>query len=181
MYTSKKLAVGRIEPFDEKIESWTNYVERFELYCEANDVPPQKKTVMFLTVMGSKMYNIFRDICSPEKPRHQSFEKITEMVRQHLEPKPSSIYVERIKFGNCRQENDESLRDYIEKLKILATNCNFEDDIMTRIRDQFLIGVNSERIRNRLLTEKMLTWNKAVKIAALMNDDRIHEGLFLFF
>ncbi|XP_043467299.1 uncharacterized protein LOC122501696 [Leptopilina heterotoma] len=176
VYATKKLSIGKIEPFNEKMETWTNYIERFELYCEANDVPAQKKSVMLLTAMGSKLYNKFRDICLPEKPRHYGFEKIVQMIGQHLEPKSSTIYMERLKFGNCRQEENELLRDYIEKLKQLALKCDYSgEDIMSRLRDQFLLGLKSERIRNRLLIEKHLTWNKSVKIAAVMNDEFIND------
>ncbi|XP_051160722.1 uncharacterized protein LOC127281179 [Leptopilina boulardi] len=175
-YTTKKLSIGRIESFNEKNESWTNYVERFELYCEANDVPMQKKTIIFLTAIGSKMYNILCDICSPDKPRNQNYEKLIELIKQYLEPKSSTIYMKRLKFGQCQQANDETLKDFIEKLKSLALKCDFNNDnIMSRLRDQFLLGINLERIRNRLLIEKHLTWNKAVKIAAIMNDETVSD------
>lgn len=169
-----------MEPYDEKVESWTNYVERFELYCEANDVPVQKRAVMFLTVMGSKWYNTLRDICAPEKARNQTFEKTVEMIGQYLEPKPPNINTERFKFGNCRQGNGD-LKDFIEKLKSLAMKCEFGEELKTRLLDQFLLGLNSERIRNRLLIERILNWEKAIKIAASMDDERISEGYTYLF
>ena len=165
-----------MESFDENIESWTHYVERFELYCEANNVPVEKKLVTLLTVMGSKLYNLFRDIWNPENPRQQSFEKTVEMIRQCLEPKPPNINTERFKFGNCRQGNDEYLQDFIDKLKSLAIKCDFGKELETRLLDQFLLGLNSERIRNRLLMERILNWEIAVKLAARMHDGGISEG-----
>ena len=169
-----------MEPFDEKIESWKNYVERFELYCDANEVSPQRKTIIFLTVMGSKMYNTFRDLCAPKKPRDQNYEEIVEIIKRYLEPKPPNIHTERFKFGNCRQE-DKSLKDFIEKLKSLAICCEFGDEIETRLVDQFLLGLNSERMRNRLLLERVLTWDKAIKLAASLEEESISEGYFLIF
>ncbi|XP_033217517.1 uncharacterized protein LOC117173199 [Belonocnema kinseyi] len=173
-YEAKKVPFGRMEPFDEKVESWRNYVERFELFCEANDVPAEKKAIVFFTVMGSKWYNTFRDVCVPEKPRSQTFEKTVEIIGQYLEPKPPNVNTERLKFGNCHQGNGD-LKDFIERLKSLAIKCDYAEELKTRLLDQFLLGLNSERIRKRLLIERTLNWEKAIKIAASMDDERITE------
>jgi hypothetical protein len=49
--------IGRIDPFDETIESWGNYVERLEQYFEADEVENTKKVSSLLTLIGGE--NIF--------------------------------------------------------------------------------------------------------------------------
>lgn len=46
--------IGRIDPFDETIESWGNYVERLDQYFEANEVDNTKKVSSLLTLIGGK-------------------------------------------------------------------------------------------------------------------------------
>jgi hypothetical protein len=48
---------GKISPFDETEETWTQYTERLEQYFLANEVPDAKKQrAIFLSVCGSKTY-----------------------------------------------------------------------------------------------------------------------------
>jgi hypothetical protein len=46
--------IGRIDAFDETIESWWNYVERLKQYFEANEVDNTKKVSSLLTLIGGK-------------------------------------------------------------------------------------------------------------------------------
>ena len=41
--------VGKLEAFDASSDSITAYVERAELYMEANDTPEEKQVAVFLT------------------------------------------------------------------------------------------------------------------------------------
>lgn len=44
--------LGRIGEFDERTDDFESYIERFEHYVTANDVPDGKKKSVFYTVMG---------------------------------------------------------------------------------------------------------------------------------
>ena len=53
--TNAKMAalIGHIDAFDEATEQWSTYVERFEHFVSANDVPQAKLVAVFLSVMGA--------------------------------------------------------------------------------------------------------------------------------
>jgi hypothetical protein len=60
---------GKVSPFDEAEESWTQYTERLEQYFLANEVTDAKKQrAIFFTVCGSKTYALIRDLLQPKKP-----------------------------------------------------------------------------------------------------------------
>lgn len=44
--------VEKVEEFDSANEDWESYIERVELYCEAND--KNKKVSLHLSLMGAK-------------------------------------------------------------------------------------------------------------------------------
>ena len=44
---------GRLEPFDPDVESIVVYLERVELYFEANEIKAGKRVVVFLNVVGT--------------------------------------------------------------------------------------------------------------------------------
>jgi hypothetical protein len=44
--------IGRIEPFEDTVETWTSYTERLEQYFEVNDIAEDKKVPALLTLLG---------------------------------------------------------------------------------------------------------------------------------
>lgn len=60
--------IGTIAAFDSTIEDWATYIERVELYCDANSVQGDKKVAVLLSVMGAKTYSLLRSLIAPEKP-----------------------------------------------------------------------------------------------------------------
>ena len=51
---------GRMENFDPKVEEWSTYVERLEMFFMVN-VPNEKKAASLLTFIGGKMYANYTD------------------------------------------------------------------------------------------------------------------------
>lgn len=49
------------------------YVERFEHFAEANDVPAMKKVAVFLSVIGSTTYGLLRSLLAPDKPGSKQY------------------------------------------------------------------------------------------------------------
>ena len=49
--------IGRIDPFDDSLETWTSYVERLEQYFEVNSISNDKKVPALLTLLGGKTLN----------------------------------------------------------------------------------------------------------------------------
>ena len=52
-YTMAGAISGRLEPFDPDVESIVVYLERVELYFEANEIKAGKRVVVFLNVVGT--------------------------------------------------------------------------------------------------------------------------------
>ena len=58
----------------------------------ANDTKDEKKIVAtFLTTVGSKTYNVLRDLLAPAKPSEVKLEELVKTLRDHYEPKPIVI------------------------------------------------------------------------------------------
>jgi len=61
-----------------------------------------KKTVsVFLTIMGSKTYELFRNLVAPQKPSEYKYEELVEVLNQHFSPAPLVI-AERFHFHKLR-------------------------------------------------------------------------------
>ncbi|KAL1487346.1 hypothetical protein MTO96_046576 [Rhipicephalus appendiculatus] len=85
-------------------------------------------------------------------------------LRQHF-ASTSNVVVERHRFHLRYQSTGESVADFVAALRELASVCSFasEDDAL---RDQFVAGVSSNRVRERLLLEgSALSFTRAVAVA----------------
>ena len=95
--------LGTMEPFSPTIVNWIAHSDRFEQYVIANEIEDKKKVMATsLTTIGSKTYNILRDLLAPAKPSKLKFEELVETLRNHYEPKPIVI-AERFHFHKREQ------------------------------------------------------------------------------
>ena len=90
--TDKNMALnGKIEEYNEN-DSWIEYTERLENYFAANEIPDNnKKRALLLSVCGAKTNKLIRNLVNPRKPTDKSFTEIVKLVKNHLNPRPSSI------------------------------------------------------------------------------------------
>ena len=128
--------IGRIEEFVPGSD-WKHYVERMEMFFEVNNVLEEKKVPTILTLMGNKMYALLRSIVSPRRPKELSFAEIVDNLAKHLDPKPIVI-AERFKFHKVEQQESESIRDFLARLKKLAETCEIGGYREEAIQDRFV-------------------------------------------
>ena len=82
------------KPESEKIEA---YLERVQLFFDANTIKEDKQVAVLLTVIGSSTYALLTSLLSPYKPHEKSFAELAETLRRHFDPKPLVI-AERFHF-----------------------------------------------------------------------------------
>ena len=100
---------GVINEFEAAREDWTSYAERVEEYFAANDVEStEKRRAIFLSACGAQTYQLLKNLVPPEKPTESSFGELIELVKDHLQPKPS-IIVERFTFHSRNRKEGESV------------------------------------------------------------------------
>lgn len=159
--------IGKIDPFDDSIETWTSYVERLEQYFKANKVENDIKVPALLSLIGEKTYSLLRDLTSPEKPADKNFVDIVKLLKDHLSPKPSVI-AERFRFNRRQQLDGKSVNEYVVKLRKVAEHCEFGENLNDTLRDRIVCGLNNEQIQRQLLSKSTLTLQKAIDIAVGM-------------
>lgn len=74
---------------DFKIETddWEEFVERVELYFEANGIENEgKKRAILLTKIDAETYKIVRKVCAPKKPRETQLEEIIAKMKKYVKP-----------------------------------------------------------------------------------------------
>lgn len=159
--------IGSVGPFDESVEQWSSYTERFGYFVEANGIEDGKKVATFLSVMGPKTFNLLRNLVQPATPGSKTYKEIVDMLTGHFSPKPL-IIAERFRFHKRNQEDGESVIVFVAALRRLAEHCEFKEVLNDTLRDRLVCGLRNEAAQKKLLTESDLTLEKAINISVTM-------------
>ena len=161
------LTYGQLGPFDKQVESFTAYVERVQIFFEANAVPEEKRLSVFLSVVGGPVYSLLRNLLAPVPPKDSSLDAVIDVLTAHFEPKPIVI-AERFHFHRRSQLPGESVAQFIAELKRLSVHCAFGAYLNEALRDRFVCGLRSETTQKRLLAVADLKLQDALDMANAM-------------
>ncbi|KAG6451692.1 hypothetical protein O3G_MSEX007288 [Manduca sexta] len=169
---------GSLQPFDLHSKQWPAYIRRVNEYIKLNKISDDLKVSMLITAVGDETYALMCDLCSPNYPEKQTFEELVKLVTEHLEPQRSEI-AERHVFRLRRQKVGESLTEYLQALKHLASTCNFGkckacSTLEENLRDQFVSGLANDVMRSRIFAEKKIKYKEAVELALALEAAEKH-------
>lgn len=157
--------IGSIAEYNSSLDDWNVYYERLEQFFEVNDVPDEKRSAFLISVIGSEAYKSLRDLCHPELPKDKPFGDLCELLRKQFSPQ-ISIYRERVKFYNTRQEPYENVTQWYGKLKRLSVDCKFVGNLESVLLDKFITGLRPGQVLDRLCEEnETLKLEQALDIA----------------
>lgn len=141
-------------------QQWSNY----EIASGLNKEEQEIRTATFLTVVGSQaleVYNTFQWDTEEEKTQ---LEVILKKFEYYCLPKVNITY-ERYLFNSRKQNENESIDEYVTALRSLAENCDFGSLKESLIRDIMILGLKEDRLREILLRECDLKLENALNIA----------------
>ena len=117
--------LGQLAEFQPEEETISVYIERTNIFFEANEITADKRKVtVFLNAIGPKTYTLLRDLISPTPLTEKKYEEFCITLKAHFEPKPIVI-AERFRFHQRNQRLNESVAEYITELRRLALHCEF--------------------------------------------------------
>ncbi|XP_063635621.1 uncharacterized protein LOC134806343 [Cydia splendana] len=159
------MSIGKLHEFNVSNGAWSSYMDRVEMYYKVNKVQDEMKVPVLIAAMGDEAYELLENLASPTKPSDLTLIKIKELMSHHLQPTPSSL-AERYRFRQRRQNVGENVSTYVAELKKLSKHCKFGSELNGNLRDQFICGLISDLIRQRLFAEDdNITFANAVKLA----------------
>ena len=159
--------LGQLSAFNQEEETISAYLERTNIFFEANKIEDKQKVTLFLNAIGAKTYGLLRDLLSPEALMTQSFKQLTDALTGHFEPKPLVI-AERYYFYQRSQKINESVQEYLAELRKLAQHCAFGAFLNDALRDRFVCGLRSQAALKCLLAESELKLYRSPKVSRLL-------------
>ena len=144
-------------------DNWKYFKKSWNNYKLATGLDKKDKAVVLATlytVLGREANQIAEnlEVADPADP-----ESLIEALSNYFEPQKNTIF-ERYLFNTTVQEDNETIDQYLNRLRKLAATCDYGYLTSQIIRDRLVIGVSDQGIRSRLLREKTLTLDSAVDI-----------------
>jgi hypothetical protein len=99
---------------------------------------------------------------------------IHERFTQHFSPRSNKTY-EQYLFNKIAQKPGQKFDDYLIGVKLATKNCNFEDLKDSLIRDKIVMGICSDKVREKLLSEVDLTMHKARYLQGMRANGKPNE------
>ncbi|XP_015511048.2 uncharacterized protein LOC107217876 [Neodiprion lecontei] len=145
---------------------WEIFAEKLECYLLSKNITNDEvKVAILVTRLGKDAHALLRKLVAPAKITHKKYDELIEIMTNELRCMPSEVR-ERYDFHALRQEPEETIGQFVTKLKNYASYCNFEN-LNNALRDQFVWGVKDEEIRVALFETTELTFEKAVEVAVV--------------
>lgn len=156
-----------IDPFDPAVCPWSRWLRRLEGAFKIFKVPDTDRVPYLLHYMGAVTFNVLTDRVTPQDPYAKTYAEITEIMQEYYEPKPLEV-AENFKLWQHKQQENESILEFVAALQKLSLNCQMGDYTKTALRNFFIFGLRNKRIQSRLLEIQDLTLDKAVQTASSM-------------
>ena len=67
------------------------YLERVDIFFQANGIAEEKQVGIFLSLLGAKIYSLLCDLVAPVKPKEKTLAQLTKILQTQFEPKPLKI------------------------------------------------------------------------------------------
>lgn len=149
---------------------WRSYLKRFQYFLIAKtelkleEIEDEIKVGIFLHHVGDRVASIYDNLAKKE----DKYDDIVKKLTEYFEPQVNEPF-ERYNFSEAKQDNDESLDNYVSRLRGLAKNCNFTD-IEKEIMNQVIRGCKSNELRRQglrgaLSANEFLKLGRSIEIA----------------
>ena len=112
----------------------------------------QEKASYLLLWIGRQGRDIFNSWTFSEPRDRHDLKELFKRFEQHLQPKVNH-WLSRFKLQKIRQEQSESIDDFISRARNMAMRCKFADEgeLQLRIVEQLIIGTRHAYVQERLL------------------------------
>ena len=119
---------------------------------ENNDV-----TDNFLSLCGTVALQKIINLVAPDNIEKMTFKEIYENLSCYLKPKNYIVIAERTKFHSLKQEDNESVMDFLCRLRCAAKTCKFDelkrvtDPAEEMVKVAFVAGLYDRELKERIL------------------------------
>lgn len=150
---------------DNVSQEWQRWLQHFEWFSLATGLDEKDANIQaatFLCSIGAEAIRKFETF-GLTTAETQDIELIKAKFNAAFLPKANSTY-ERYKFNTLYQVEGELLDEFVTKIKSQAMKCEFGTLENSLVKDRLVMGVKSDAVREKLLSDPELDLEKAIQI-----------------
>ena len=149
------------------LENCRRWVQRFELFLTTSEKVKETENVqcaILLHLIGDEALEIYNTFTFSEDEDRDKLTVLKKKFEDYVNPRKNTVF-ERYKFWECKQQEGETIDQFITELKTRSRSCEFEDQTDSMIHDRIVFGVTDIRLKERLLRKSFeLTLEKAASL-----------------
>ena len=145
-------------------ERWKKWRRSFNLYVNSKGYKDdQQKKCLLLHSAGLEVQDLYYSLVAEDSDKN-SFEEALKLLNENLLPQ-CNIPFERHLFRQMTQSEQETVSEFICRLRHQASNCDFGAAVDDHIRDQIIEKCNSRVLRAKLLEKADLKLSDLISTA----------------
>lgn len=151
---------------------WQLWIIRLENFFKTftNEPDSQKKLAFLLHCAGPRVLELFQTVQSIEVQATDPYEAAKKRLGTLFDPKRNKT-VERFEFRRLRQQETESIEQFVTRLRIAAQYCEFGNVTDDEIAGQVVQACSSDKLRRQLLQIDLLC------LKDVLEKGRIHDSV----
>lgn len=160
-------------------ENWKEFTEKLDNFLSLNDITNvSQKTAILISCICEETYDIMRNLCYPIKPSAKSYDELIHLLNivynnnTNNTDNGATVFRKRYEFYQAKQNENETVLQWLERVKLLSQNCRFGDRYSSIIADRFFSGLHSLEI-----SEKICQQHGAFKLWQLVEMAMVYEQL----
>ncbi len=135
---------------NELSERWKRWKRSFDIYIRAKSVTnDSQKIALLLHSGGLEVQDLYFTLLGDRSESDLNYEQVDKMLTDHFTPKRNIPY-ERHLFRKMQQQQNETIDQFVYRLRQKAQYCDFTD-VDENIRDQVVEKCSSDIIRRKFL------------------------------
>ncbi|XP_062704251.1 uncharacterized protein K02A2.6-like [Aedes albopictus] len=152
--------------YDGECEEWELYKEQLEQFFVSNRIPNDMRKAVLINHLSAKTYKLLRDLCTPDQPKEKDYDFLCKALSTHFTPPVIVHKKRRVFFRAQRGENGpETVNDWIVRIKNLAANCKFGDQLSHVLVNKFVDGLSGKAFDRICEEDEKLSLDRAQEIA----------------
>ena len=149
-----------------KPEEWPSWIRRFQRFRVASGLSEKSSENQVNTLvytMGDAADDILASLGLTEEEK-KTYDTVVAKFQGHFVKKRNVIF-ERAKFNQRKQEEGESVDNFVTALYCLSEHCQYGGLRDEMIRDRIVVGLRDSSLSEKLQLEADLTLEKAITSA----------------
>lgn len=160
--TSLLSSIPALHAFDARSTTWESYRDRIGFYFQASRIEAtEDKKAFFLWAVGDTTYTLLQSFVAPRTLTDEAvtYDELIELLNAHYDAQ-QNIMTATHDFYSCLQKPGQTFADWKAELREKLRHCGFTSSILKNkpqdraLRDMYVIGIRSVKIRQALLKEQ---------------------------